>query len=153
MNHLYSKCGSLRKELLQIAGGTHNDTWTGNGWDFSFHFIFRAKHVLNSKMGVFYPLLAHFLYFFLKICWKFSIFSKITWKKLKFWCILSSYPISSFSISTQFSFSLFHADTITVWCDFYRNARSNEVLSRSRPLETKTNGQKSKKFNFSQTFR
>lgn len=31
MSHLYSKCGSLRKEMLQIAGGTHNDTWTGNG--------------------------------------------------------------------------------------------------------------------------
>lgn len=32
MSHLFSKCGSLHKELLQIAGGTHNDTWTGNGW-------------------------------------------------------------------------------------------------------------------------
>lgn len=32
MSHLYSKCGSLRKEMLQIAGGTHNDTWTGAGY-------------------------------------------------------------------------------------------------------------------------
>lgn len=31
MSQLHAKCGSLRKELLQIAGGTHNDTWAVNG--------------------------------------------------------------------------------------------------------------------------
>lgn len=32
MTQLYLKCGSLRKELLQVAGGTHNDTWTMAGY-------------------------------------------------------------------------------------------------------------------------
>lgn len=40
MVQLYSKCGSLRKEMLQIAGGTHNDTWTINGLDIHLNFFY-----------------------------------------------------------------------------------------------------------------
>lgn len=31
MSILHSKCGSIKKELLQITGGSHNDTWTASG--------------------------------------------------------------------------------------------------------------------------
>lgn len=31
MTQLHAKCGSMRKELLQISGGTHNDTWAVTG--------------------------------------------------------------------------------------------------------------------------
>lgn len=31
MTQLHSRCGSINKQLLQISGGTHNDTWAANG--------------------------------------------------------------------------------------------------------------------------
>lgn len=32
MNDLYSRCGSERKQLLQLPLGTHNETWTLQGY-------------------------------------------------------------------------------------------------------------------------
>lgn len=31
MSFLHSKCGSIHKQILQINGGSHNDTWAVNG--------------------------------------------------------------------------------------------------------------------------
>lgn len=45
MSHLYSKCGSLRKEMLQIAGGTHNDTWTGNGYELLSQYFIQMNNL------------------------------------------------------------------------------------------------------------
>lgn len=33
MTQLHAKCGSLRKEMLHISGGTHNDTWAVTGYE------------------------------------------------------------------------------------------------------------------------
>lgn len=34
MSHLHMRCGSTRKTLLQITGGSHNDTWAASGYYF-----------------------------------------------------------------------------------------------------------------------
>ncbi len=34
MTQLHARCGSTRKQLLQINGGTHNETWATTGWVF-----------------------------------------------------------------------------------------------------------------------
>lgn len=32
MTELYNRCGSIRKQLLQVPGGTHNETWQVQGY-------------------------------------------------------------------------------------------------------------------------
>jgi fermentation-respiration switch protein FrsA (DUF1100 family) len=32
MSELYNSCRSIRKQLLQIPDGTHNETWTAQGY-------------------------------------------------------------------------------------------------------------------------
>lgn len=31
MTQLHARCGSTRKQLLQVSGGSHNDTWATTG--------------------------------------------------------------------------------------------------------------------------
>lgn len=45
MSELYTNCRSLRKQLLQIPDGTHNETWTTQGYYHSF-----AVFLQNCRM-------------------------------------------------------------------------------------------------------
>lgn len=47
MSELYSRCGSIRKQLLQIAAGTHNETWSVQGYYHSLA-VFLQNCRLNS---------------------------------------------------------------------------------------------------------
>lgn len=31
MSQLHGRCGSTHKQLLQVSGGSHNDTWAASG--------------------------------------------------------------------------------------------------------------------------
>lgn len=47
MSELYSRCGSIRKQLLQIPAGTHNETWSVQGYYHSVA-VFLQNCRLNS---------------------------------------------------------------------------------------------------------
>lgn len=47
MSELYTRCGSIRKQLLQIPSGTHNETWSVQGYYHSLA-VFLQNCRLNS---------------------------------------------------------------------------------------------------------
>lgn len=47
MSELYTRCGSVRKQLLQIPTGTHNETWMVQGYYHSLA-VFLQNCRLNS---------------------------------------------------------------------------------------------------------
>lgn len=51
MSELHSRCGSIRKQLLQIPAGTHNETWSVQGYYHSLA-VFLQNCRLNSVDAV-----------------------------------------------------------------------------------------------------
>lgn len=51
MTELYSRCGSIRKQLLQIPAGTHNETWSLQGYYHSLAVFLQScrMHKLESN--------------------------------------------------------------------------------------------------------
>lgn len=47
MSELYNRCGSERKQLLQMPAGTHNETWTLQGY---YHSL--AVFLQNCRLHV-----------------------------------------------------------------------------------------------------
>lgn len=41
MTELYNRCGSLRKQIIQVPAGTHNETWQVQGYYHSLAVFFQ----------------------------------------------------------------------------------------------------------------
>lgn len=49
MTELYNRCGSIRKQLLQVPGGTHNETWQIHGYYHSLAVFFQNCRLKENR--------------------------------------------------------------------------------------------------------
>lgn len=51
MTELYNRCGSIKKQILQIPGGTHNETWQMHGYYHSLAVFFQNCRIKENRNG------------------------------------------------------------------------------------------------------
>lgn len=49
MTELYNRCGSIRKQIIQVPGGTHNETWQIQGYYHSLAVFFQNCRLKENR--------------------------------------------------------------------------------------------------------